>query len=94
MKKQIVRISPLQTSKIVALCYLVPTIIFVPIGLGILLFGSKDRWSGALFCAAPAIYAALAFVLFLIGSFIYNFIAKRFGGIEVTVADIPDKPAS
>jgi len=94
MKKQITRISPVQTSKVVAFLYASFAVITVPVGIVFLLIGGRDghnRALGLTLILVPFFYAAAGFVLGLIGTAIYNFIAKRFGGFEFTVTEVADR---
>jgi len=99
MKKQISNISSHQTSKVFALLYVLFTIPFALIGVLGFLFGSPTEmangqpqmqfpWMFLVF--APLIYGGLGYVFTRLGCVAYNFIAKRFGGIEFTVTENED----
>jgi hypothetical protein len=92
MQIQITRISPFQTSKVIAALYFVVTIPFL------LLFGlismfvpdAGPRFSVLFVIFAPVIYAVLGFVFCFIGAYIYNFVARFVGGIEFTATETRD----
>ena len=88
MKKQITRISPHQTSKIVAILYFACMLILVPIGIIMLLVGGKEKYMGLFFIIAPVLYGVVGYLMFGIAYLLYNFIAKRFGGVEFTVTEV------
>jgi hypothetical protein len=92
--RRIKRVAPLQLGKMLAILYGIMGLIALPIFLSIASLSSQlpaeERGAfmamgagAALF--APLIYAALGFVIGIIGSFIYNVVAKWVGGIEVEV---------
>lgn len=88
MKKQLTHISVLQSSKVVAALYFVITLPFAVILLFVGIFGGGFGMAiGALF--APFLYAIVGFIVFAILSWVYNLVAARIGGIEVTVTDLP-----
>jgi hypothetical protein len=92
--RRIKRIAPLQLGKMMALTYGVMGLLFCPIFLLGALFSSHvpNQRPGGMIAfgtgfaiAMPFIYAAMGFIGGVIGSFIYNIIAKWIGGIEVEV---------
>ena len=91
MKRRIDEISPQAASKIMAILYFTFTLLFVPIGLIMVVAGKAQFTAGLFFIFAPVIYGAIGYILVYIGCWVYNFIAKRFGGMEFTVSDVPDK---
>lgn len=97
MKKQISNISGHQTSKVFAMLYVLFTAPFAVLGILGFIFASPMEMANGqpaphfpwLFLAfAPLIYGAIGYVFSRIGCVAYNFIAKRFGGIEFTVTEI------
>jgi hypothetical protein len=91
MKKQIARISILQSSKIVTALYVLMGFIYTLIGIPILIFGGKElQIMGAIYTAMPIIMAVFGFIFFVIFAAVYNVLAKWLGGIEVEVATIQD----
>ncbi|MBL1259299.1 MAG: hypothetical protein COB33_008885 [Thiotrichaceae bacterium] len=96
MKKQISNVSGHQTSKVFALLYMLFTIPFAIVGiLGFMFSSSMEMPNGQVgpqfpwlfFVFAPIIYGAMGYVFTRLGCVAYNFIAKRFGGIEFTVTE-------
>lgn len=86
MKKQISRISVLQTSKVFAILYFLLSLLFaIPAGI----YGILAKHDGA-FAAflIPFVYLAAGFVFWLILGALYNFVAKYFGGVEFDVNDV------
>ena len=62
--------------------------LFLLAGLGIMFAGEKKAAFGGVFMMifaflAPIIYGAMGFVMGALMAWIYNLIAKRFGGIKV-----------
>ena len=90
MKKQIVRISILQSSKITTILYFFIGFIYVLIGIPMIIFGNdKLRIVGILYCAMPIIMAIIGFIGFVIFAALYNLIAKWVGGTEFEMIDVP-----
>lgn len=88
MKKQITHISVVQTSKVVALLYAVVSLIYTIIGVFMVAFGSKGiKAMGLVYVFMPIIMMIIGFLMMLLFCWLYNVIAKRVGGIEVTVED-------
>lgn len=88
MKKQLTHISIHQSSKVIAALYFVITVPLAVIALIAALFGGGFGMAiAALF--APFLYALVGYVIFVILAWVYNFVAARIGGIEVTVTDLP-----
>ena len=88
MKKQIIRISPLQSAKVVAALYFVITIPFIicyAIATMFMPSGTGMGFGFAIF--APFLYAVVGFVFALVGAFVYNVVAGFIGGIEYTATE-------
>jgi hypothetical protein len=88
MKKQIVRVSALQTSKVMAVMYLV-------ISLPMLALAAIPAWlSGQgtnlwlMLILGPLLYTLFGFLFTLLGAWIYNLVAARVGGFEFTTAEV------
>jgi hypothetical protein len=88
MKKQIVRFSPFQTAKVMALLYLI-----ISLPLVLLMAASfsaapnpKPPIAGMMIFL-PVIYMVVGFVFTIIGAWIYNLVAKWVGGIEFTTSE-------
>jgi len=89
MKKQITRISILQSSKIIVALYVLMGFIYTLIGVPILIFGGKEmQIMGIIYAAMPIVMAIFGFIFFAIFSLIYNLLAKWLGGVEVEVTTI------
>jgi hypothetical protein len=91
MKKQITRISPLQTSKVFAGLYFVMTIPFILLFAMMLMSApanARPPFFSFFILGLPFIYAIVGFIFTLIGAWAYNFIAKYIGGIEYTTLEI------
>ncbi len=89
MKKQVVRISVLQSSKIVTALYVIFGFIYSLIGILVLIFGGQNlRTMGIFYILMPIIMAILGFIFFIIFAAIYNFLVKYLGGIEVQIKNI------
>jgi hypothetical protein len=90
MKKQIVRISILQSSKITTILYFLLGFIYLLIGIPMIIFGNNQlRIVGILYCAMPIIMAIIGFICFVIFAALYNLIAKWVGGMEFEIIDVP-----
>ena len=89
MKKQLIRISILQSSKIMTALYVLMGFIYTLIGLPIIVFGGdKLRIMGIFYLLAPLIMGIFGFIFFVIFAAIYNGLAKFLGGVEVEIKDI------
>jgi hypothetical protein len=91
MKKQIVRISILQSSKIATILYFLLGFLYLLIGAPMVIFGNNQlRIMGIIYCAMPILMAVIGFVCFVIFAALYNLIAKWVGGMEFEMIDIPE----
>jgi hypothetical protein len=89
MKKQVVRISVLQSSKIVTALYVIFGFLYTLIGILMLILGGQNlRTMGIIYILMPLIMAILGFVFFIIFAALYNFLVKYLGGIEVQIKNI------
>lgn len=86
MKTQIVHISKLQTSKVMAVLYLVISIPMVLMMSLPMLFTNRPVQWGVLWWM-PLLYAVFGFIFTFLGAWIYNGVAGWMGGIEFTTAD-------
>lgn len=90
MRQQLTRISVAQTAGVLALVYaVVSTLFFIPFALYMLAVPGTSKafgfGGGAVFLILmPLLYAGVTFVVIGLFALIYNFIAGRIGGIEVT----------
>jgi len=89
VKKQLIRISILQSSKIVTALYAVMGFIYTLIGIPMIICGGEDvQMMGIIYLLMPIIMAIIGFIFFVIFGAIYNLLAKWFGGIEVEIKNI------
>jgi TRAP-type C4-dicarboxylate transport system permease small subunit len=89
MKKQLIRISILQSSKIMTALYVLMGFIYTLIGLPMIIFGGdKLRIMGIVYLAMPVIMGIFGFIFFVIFAAVYNGLAKLLGGFEVEIKDI------
>ena len=90
MKKQIVRVSILQSAKVAAALYLVFSIplcllMLIPAMLG----GSRmPGFSWGMLIAMPVLYTVFGFLFTLVGAWVYNLVASHVGGFEFTTAEV------
>ncbi|MCB1118575.1 MAG: hypothetical protein KDK65_01300 [Chlamydiia bacterium] len=85
MKQQIQHISTHQSSKVISLIFLLlSAIIAVPFGIGSLVIG--EYAAGFAFFLMPFIYFAFNYIINIVVFFLYNFVAKHFGGFELTLS--------
>jgi hypothetical protein len=89
MKKQIARVSILQSSKVVVALYFLMGFIYTLIGIPMIIFGGKDvQIMGIVYCAMPLVMAFFGFIFFVIFAALYNLFARWLGGIEFDVKNI------
>lgn len=90
MKKQIIRISILQSSKIMTALYVLIGFIYTLVAIPIIIFGSgPTRIIGIVYLFGPIWLGIFGFVFFVIFAAIYNLLAGWLGGVEVEVQDMP-----
>jgi hypothetical protein len=88
MKKQLIRISILQSSKIMTALYVLMGFIYTLIGIPMIIFGGSTlKKIGVIYFMMPVIMGILGFVFFVIFAAVYNVLAKVLGGVEVEVKD-------
>ena len=89
MKKQITRISILQSSKITTALYGLMGFIYTLIGIPIVIFGNdKMKILGIIYMFMPILMAVLGFIFFVIFAALYNLLARWLGGMEFEVTDV------
>jgi hypothetical protein len=89
MKKQVIAISILQSSKIATALYVLMGFIYTLIGIPMVIFGSSQvQMIGAIYLFMPVIMGIIGFVFFVIFALVYNLLAKRLGGFEFEFKDI------
>jgi hypothetical protein len=83
MRQQIVRLSPVQTAKVMAALYGLMGFIFIPfIYLATRAAPNASRPGAWFLIVVPLAYAAFGFVFVAIGCLLYNFVVSFTGGIE------------
>ena len=88
MKKQLIRIGILQSSKIITALYVLMGFIYSLVGVPMIIFGGdKFRIMGMVYLAMPVVMGIFGFIFFVIFAAIYNGLAKLLGGIEVEFED-------
>ena len=93
MKKQVIRVSILQSSKIVTILYFLLGFIYLLIGVPMIIFGNNQlRIMGIIYCAMPILMAFIGFICFVICAAVYNLLAQWLGGMEFEMIDIPEGP--
>ncbi|WP_106183011.1 hypothetical protein [Candidatus Pandoraea novymonadis] len=90
MKKQITYISPGQTAKALVLIYLTFSIPLVLLAF-LATFIRYGELPGIALFSALLLNAVLGFILLWIACHAYNWVAERFGGIEITLSDLRDQ---
>jgi len=90
MLKQISYIAPLQTAKALILIYLTFSVPIMLIGIlaAFIFNGNIDLMT---IPSALMLNALLGFALLWVACHAYNWVAGRFGGIEITLADVPEE---
>lgn len=90
MKKQITYISPAQTAKALVLIYLTFSIPLVLLAF-LAAFVRYGDLPAVSVVTALVLNAIIGFVLLWIACHAYNWLAERFGGIEVMLTDVYDE---
>lgn len=89
MKKQLIRISILQSSKIMTALYVLMGFIYTLIGIPMIIFGSNPiRIIGIVYLLGPIIAGIFGFIFFVIFAAIYNLLAGWLGGFEIEIKNI------
>ena len=87
MKKQIIRFSPFQNAKVLAVLYFV---ISIPFALLMMLMPTPPGagWMRMFYIAMPIVYLVVGFIFALIGCWVYNLVAPYVGGFEFTSTEV------
>ena len=88
MKIQIKRFSIHQTSKVLTVCYVAIGLLFIPFGVLMIIGGQTTL--GIVYVLMPLIYAVLGYPFAAFMCWVYNFVAKAAGGIEITAEEVVD----
>lgn len=92
MKRQIIRISPVQTAKVFAALSLVvstPAVLLMAIPM-MLMPGSQSPSFAGFMLIIPVFYAVFGFVFVAVGAWVYNLVASRMGGVEYSTVDVDE----
>ncbi len=91
MRKRIVRVSPIQAGKVLAVLY---GILSLPIALAMAIAGALGKGKGGmpilLAFIFPVIYVVLGFIFTALAAWLYNHVAKWTGGIEFESEEQPE----
>jgi hypothetical protein len=90
MKKQISSIAPGQTAKALILVYLTFSMPIVLVGV-LAAFFETGKVELSTLVSALLLNAILGFVLLWIACHVYNWVASRFGGVEIVLSDVPEE---
>ena len=89
VKKQIIRISILQSSKMMTALYVLMGFIYSLIAIPMIVFGTPPiRIIGLVYLFMPVFMGIFGFIFFVIFAAIYNFLAAKLGGIEVETRNL------
>lgn len=98
MTKRLKRVAPLQLGIVLGTLYAAISLIFLPFIILISIIGAKSQNGGGFLAGGilfiifiPVIYGFLGFIGGVISGAVYNLIAKWTGGIEFTLADVPQR---
>lgn len=93
MKIQIVNVSVKQTARVLAVLYMV---ISVPAFVGLALVSMSQGSFVGIFAAviiAPLIYGAFVFLCTGLIAWLYNFVARHYGGLEYSIKEVSSTTA-
>jgi len=89
MKKQLISISILQSSKILTVLYFLMGFLYTLIAIPMIVFGEGQvRIIGFVYLFGPIMMAIFGFVFFVIFAALYNLLAKSLGGFEVEIKNV------
>jgi hypothetical protein len=100
MKKQLTYVAPLKAGIVLAVLYLVGGLIGAVIALPVLLLAraaaepSVASFGVGWLFVMPIGYGILGFIVGIVATALYNFVAKFTGGIEFQFKDVPSAPSS
>jgi hypothetical protein len=95
MKKQIVRVSILQSAKVMAVLYFVISIPFALLMMIPAMLSPAPGMGVGMLILMPVFYMVFGFLFSLFGAWIYNLVATRIGGFEFQTVEIgADQPRS
>ena len=89
MKKQLIRISILQSAKIMTALYVVIGFIYTLIAIPMIIFGNDQiRFMGVIYAFGPIFMGIFGFIFFVIFAALYNLLAEWLGGFEFEIKTI------
>lgn len=91
MKKQIVRVSVLQSAKVAAALYLVisiPMCLIMLIPMMMAPVPAAKGFSLGMLILMPVMYTVLGFIFTVFGAWVYNLVASYVGGFEFTTVEV------
>lgn len=91
MKKQIVRVSVLQSAKVAAALYLVlsiPMCLITLIPMMMAPVPAPGGFSLGMLILMPVLYTVLGFIFTVFGAWVYNLVASYVGGFEFTTVEV------
>ena len=89
MKKQLIRISILQSSKVLTVLYVLMGFLYTLIGIPMIIFGPKPlKIMGIIYLFGPIFAGILGFIFFVIFAGLYNLLASLLGGFEVEIKNM------
>lgn len=91
MKTQIVNISVRQSSNFVAVLYFVMSFPIVLIVAAIAVMKGEGLGVVLASCLFPLFYAVAAYIATAFMAWLYNFVARRVGGVEFTTSEIAER---
>jgi len=87
MKKQIVNVSILQSAKVMAVIYLVLSVLMVLL-MAIPAMASGQGFSLGMLILMPVLYTVFGFIFTALGAWVYNLVASKIGGFEFTTTEV------
>lgn len=93
MKKRIKRISIKQSAKVIAALYGIGAVV-IAVPIGVFQMITNDIATGAVFLVLPVVYFFLIFLAAVVIFWLYNLVAKKFGGIEIELEDKTGEPTT
>lgn len=89
MKKQISRISIVQSSKILTVLYFLMGFIYTIIGVPMVILGGPEvKIMGYTYIFMPILMGVLGFICVVVFGTAYNLLSRRLGGVEVEIITI------
>lgn len=88
MRKQLTYVAPKQTAKVMGLLWVgftLPLILIMMVMIGA--SSAPNKPHVLVFLVFPVMYGICGYLFTLFGAWVYNQVAKRFGGIEYSTTD-------